>query len=49
MKCALAFVVTTTMASTAMAEPGVRLHAEVDPLPFVRGGYGGQVGVRDDR
>ena len=24
----------------------VRLHAEVDPLPFVRGGYGGQLGVR---
>jgi hypothetical protein len=27
----------------------VRVHAEVDPLPFARGGYGGQIGVRDDQ
>ena len=26
----------------------VHLHAEVDPLPFARGGYGGQFGFRDD-
>jgi hypothetical protein len=46
-KHALALVV--AMTSLATAEPGARLHAEVDPLPFARGGYGGQIGVRVDR
>jgi hypothetical protein len=32
-------------ASTASAEPH-RLHAEIDPLPFALGGYGGQIGYR---
>ena len=36
------------MAKVARAD-GLHLHAEIDPLPFVRGGYGGQIGVRDDR
>lgn len=33
-------------ASTAGAETPHRLHVELDPLPFVLGGYGGQIGVR---
>ena len=41
-------VLIAVMTTAAQAE-GVHLHAEVDPLPFVRGGYGGQIGVRDDR
>lgn len=40
------------VAGLAIAGPvradDVRLHAELDPLPFVRAGYGGQIGVRDD-
>ena len=31
-----------------VAEP-YRLHVELDPLPFVLGGYGGQIGVRAPR
>lgn len=30
----------------ARADEPLRLHAEVDPLPFARGGYGGQLGLR---
>ncbi len=37
------------IAAPAAAEPALHLHAEVDPLPFARDGYGGQIGVRDDR
>lgn len=29
----------------ATASPGDRAHVELDPLPFARGGYGGQVGA----
>lgn len=31
--------------ASSATEP-LRLHVEVDPLPFILGGYGGQVGVR---
>lgn len=32
--------------STATARADATLHAEIDPLPFANGGYGGQVGIR---
>jgi len=34
------------LAGTARAEERIYLHAELDPLTFVNGGYGGQLGVR---
>ena len=43
----VALVVIAALAGTAYADD-VHLHAEVDPLPFTRGGYGGQLGVRAD-
>ena len=33
-------------AGPATADEPHRLHAEVDPLPFILGGYGGQIGFR---
>ena len=45
MKWALGVV---AIASTGARADGIHLHAEVDPLPFVRSGYGGQIGIRDD-
>lgn len=33
-------------AGAASADEPHRLHVEVDPLPFILGGYGGQIGVR---
>jgi len=44
-KAALVGIVAIT--SIAAAD-GIHLHAEVDPLPFIRAGYGAQIGVRDD-
>src|SRR5687767_5986469 len=37
------------MTSIAAAEDTLRLSPEIDPLPFIQGGYGTQFGVRDDR
>jgi hypothetical protein len=34
------------IAADVAAEEPHRLHAEVDPLPFILGGYGGQIGFR---
>jgi hypothetical protein len=34
------------LAHTARADDRVYLHAELDPLTFANGGYGGQLGVR---
>lgn len=39
-----ALAIAMLLAGTARADPTV--HAEVDPLPFANGGYGGQLGVR---
>ena len=44
MRAALFLVV--LFASTARADDRVYLHAELDPLTFVNGGYGGQLGIR---
>lgn len=44
---ALALVLGIALSPPARAE-GVHLHGELDPLPFARAGYGGQLGVRDD-
>lgn len=43
----LLIVAALVLAGQADADE-LRLHAEVDPLPFARAGYGGQIGVRDD-
>lgn len=45
MRWTLALLVAIAGASGARADE-VRLHAELDPLPFVRDGYGGQIGAR---
>ncbi|HEU5057439.1 MAG TPA: hypothetical protein VFU21_12970 [Kofleriaceae bacterium] len=42
----LAVLLIAGAALPARAEEPHRLHAEVDPLPFALGGYGGQVGYR---
>ena len=40
-------VVIAALSGPAYADD-VHLHAEIDPLPFARSGYGGQLGVRAD-
>ena len=35
-------------ATAAADDRPIHVHAEVDPLPFVQGGYGAQLGWRDD-
>lgn len=44
MRLAIATLILAS-AAPASAEPH-RVHAEVDPLPFILGGYGGQIGYR---
>lgn len=41
-----ALVLALAVADRADADEPHRLHAEVDPLPFALGGYGGQIGFR---
>ncbi len=40
------FALVLLAAGAAAADEPHRLHAEVDPLPFILGGYGGQIGFR---
>jgi hypothetical protein len=42
---ALVFLALALSAATAHADEPLRLHVELDPLPFARGGYGGQAGA----
>jgi hypothetical protein len=42
----LVIALLATAVPQALAEPVAHLHLEVDPLPFSRGGYGTQIGVR---
>ena len=42
----MALILTLGAAGRAAADEPHRLHAEVDPLPFALGGYGGQIGYR---
>lgn len=42
----LAVVMVAAAAGRAPAGEPHRLHAELDPLPFALGGYGGQIGLR---
>ena len=44
---ALALFAVLGLSATARADDPIYLHAELDPLTFANGGYGGQVGVRD--
>ena len=43
---ALLGLLVATAPLAARADGAARVHAEVDPLPFARHGYGGQVGLR---
>lgn len=45
MRALFALVTASLVSAPAAAEPH-RIHAELDPLPFVRSGYGGQIGYR---
>ncbi len=45
-RVAVAVVLSVAAGGSAQADGVGRAHAELDPLPFARGGYGGQVGFR---
>jgi len=45
-RLALALIAATPVVAFADDADRTYVHAEVDPLPFVNGGYGGQLGVR---
>jgi hypothetical protein len=49
MRAALALVLIGLASSNAAAEDDIRLHLEIDPQPFILGGYGIQPGVRYNR
>ena len=46
MRAAIALLLVLLASSAARADNDVRLHLEIDPQPFILGGYGIQPGVR---